>query len=221
MPLAASNRTLGLGAIALVMLLAVAVPYASANSVSITTTLSSNNLGIPGSIGTVTMTQTNPGQVIVSVVMNPGYTIKLQGGDFGFNSGVTLTSSNIGPVTILAGLNTFSGLDFKNFRTTQNLSQFGVFGYDLANLSGGPHGTTSASQMTFIITAQGLTLNQLAGNVAIHFCVAGGIKCGTNTGFASGTLPPPPATVPEPGTLGLMGTGLVGLAGYARRRFSR
>lgn len=221
MPLTASTRTPVLGAVALLILLAVAVPVASANSVSITATLSSNNLGILGSVGTVTMTQTAPGQVTVNVVMNPGYLIKLQGGDFAFNSSVTLSSTNIGPVAILAGPSSFTGLDFKQFRTSQNISGFGVFGYDLANLNGGPKGTTSASQITFVISANKLTLNQLAGNVGLHFCVASGTKCGKNTGFASGTLSSPPATVPEPGTLGLMGTGLIGLIGFARRRFAR
>lgn len=217
MTLFLSRKHLSVGLLGL--LLAVA-PFAAADTISLTT----NNLGISASVGTVTLTQVGVDQVQVSVSMNSGYTVKLQGGQFGFNYGSALGSSNFGPVTIVAGGTTYTGLSFQQLRTTQNVSQFGTFAFDLANLTGGPNGITSADQFSFTITAPDLTVSQLlslnnSGNAfVIHFCAGGGTNCAPSTGFAAGA-PGTTTPVPEPGTIGMLGTGLLAAAGLIRRRF--
>jgi hypothetical protein len=185
-------------------------PTASANS--ITYKLSANNLGISGSIGTVTLTDTGLNQVTVSITMNAGYSVKLNGGDIAFNGPSSLT---------LAGVSSFSadtnsGLDFQHLKTSQNISMFGDFAFDFTNVKGQPKGVVSANTVTFVLTGTNLTASEFTG-VAIHFCTASGSNCGPQTGFANGTLGTSP--VPEPGTLGLLGTGLIGLGGLVRRRF--
>jgi hypothetical protein len=85
-------------------------------------------------------------------------------------------------------------------------------------------GTTSAFEGD-VIADQSITLTTGAsigcGNA---IALTGAVTLDTNqidTGCsAGGTTPPPVSAVPEPGSLTLFATGLIGAAGFVRRRFS-
>lgn len=183
------------------LVLAIAVPIASADTI-----LDLNFTQLSGYthtlIGTVDLHQVSAGVVQVTLTATPGFSFKLKGGDVFFNTSATLSASNISGLT--AG-----GNPVTDSFSLHAPAPFGKFDYDLRNLKGSGNVATT---ITFLVSANNLTVADF-GKFGVHFCV--GTTCGTgNTGFATVGGP----AVPEPGTLSLLGTGILGLAGFFRRR---
>lgn len=193
-------------------LLVALVSSASASSFS----LQNTNLAGVTHVGTVAVADTGADQVTVTITMNAGFSIKLNGGDVAFNGPVGLTTASVSGLTAASAANVYASLAFNGLKTSQNVSQFGTFAFDYTNIKGAPGGVVSADSLTFILTGMGLKASQFTG-FAIHFCTASGTNCGPSTGFAaSGAV----SAVPEIGSLGMVGTGLVMLGAFVRRRFS-
>jgi hypothetical protein len=143
--------------------------------------------------------------------MGAGFSVKLNGGDVAFSGPVGLTLADASAISIESGM--FTGA-FKHLKENQNMDGFGKFDFDYANIHGQPGGVVSADTISFTLMASGLTASQFT-SFAVHFCTASGTNCGPKTGFAEGE---PTSPVPEPGTIALLGTGMLGLVGVARRR---
>src|ERR1700757_2286063 len=195
-------------ALYLLTILVILAPSAWASSVKFDLT-NNNIVGLNGtSIGTVTLTDACGNTcVTVSISMSSGFAVFMnnvsgKGGDIFLTTSATLMQSS------LVGLSSGSVTGFSSGGTLANFT----FSFDF-NVAGG--GSGSPSTLTF--TLNGVSTNQIS-SLGIHFLCLNGNCLGSNsnTGFvetgATATV------IPEPGTMILLGTGLVGLASFVRRR---
>lgn len=185
--------------------LALSIP---AKADSITYDLNVNNGALPGSgpWGTVGLVLNGNGTITITVTGASGFEV---GHMFGFNvngafAGISVTGAPTG-WSLTSNTNVDGFGKFEKVESDGGSDRFASFSFTVD--------TTTSGKFTTVNNL--VELNSNGYYFATHVFPIGS----PDTGFAASTTPT--NVIPEPGTLALFGTGLLGMAGAIRRRIAR
>ena len=213
-------RKASLGLLLTAILLVCLTPVAMADTVfqlTVDNCTGGCNPGPPGtSMGTITLHDNGNGSVLVTVALvsplrfvNTGLQETIDFNLTGINSGVSasgFSNNNFSLLSGTAGSNHFDGL--------------GNFGYAITLNTAQGAGGSQASPLSFTLAAAGLTAGSFGANANGFFFGVDVYNPTLGTTGPIGTSGGTP-TVPEPSSMALLGTGLMGLAGAMRKRLAK